>query len=191
MLNALSTYQSWTICHWPFIHRKSSMSLRIPPNSPNLTNQQNFYFYSSHLNRYWPVIDDALRAAAIDNKVSVKLLISWWNHSRPAEDYFLRSLSELSDSYPGVDIQVVSHHYSPPPSKPCLQTISNLNLFAETIHCASYRRSNENPIRSCQSQQIHGNWSCRLYWHVQLVRRLFHWYGRHWIRYWRNRTRNK
>lgn len=62
--------------------------------------------------RYWPVIDDALRAAAIDNKVSVKLLISWWNHSRPAEDYFLRSLGELSDSYPSVDIQIVSNRNS-------------------------------------------------------------------------------
>lgn len=58
--------------------------------------------------RYWPVIDNALRTAAIENKVNVKLLISWWNHSRPAEDYFLRSLEALSHSYKGVDIQIVS-----------------------------------------------------------------------------------
>lgn len=57
--------------------------------------------------RYWPVIDNALRAAAIDRRVSVKLLISWWKHSRPAEDYFLNSLKVISNSYPGVDLQVV------------------------------------------------------------------------------------
>lgn len=58
--------------------------------------------------RYWPVIDDALRSAALVNKVEIKLLISWWNHSRPAEDFFLRSLEALSQSYKGVSVQVVS-----------------------------------------------------------------------------------
>lgn len=57
--------------------------------------------------RYWPVIDNALRVAAVENRVTIKLLISWWNHSRPAEDFFLRSIEALSDSYDGVDIQVV------------------------------------------------------------------------------------
>jgi len=56
--------------------------------------------------KYWPDIDTALRTAAIDNKVTIKLLISYWNHSRPSEDYFLKSLATLSDSYKGVDIQV-------------------------------------------------------------------------------------
>jgi phospholipase D3/4 len=55
---------------------------------------------------FWPVIDDALRKVAIENAVSVKLLISWWNHSRPAEDYFLRSLEAISESYRNVDIKV-------------------------------------------------------------------------------------
>lgn len=58
--------------------------------------------------KYWPMIDDALRSAAIENKVSVKLLISWWKHSRAAEDYFLKSLASLSNAYPNVDIEVVS-----------------------------------------------------------------------------------
>ncbi|XP_037920584.1 5'-3' exonuclease PLD3-like isoform X2 [Hermetia illucens] len=61
--------------------------------------------YSPKL-QYWPLIDDALRKAAIEHKVSIKLLISWWNHSRPAEDHFLHSLQSLSGSYKGVDIQV-------------------------------------------------------------------------------------
>lgn len=59
--------------------------------------------------RFWPVIDNALRTAAIDRRVSVKLLISWWNHSRPAEDNFLNSLKDISSSYRGVDVQVVGH----------------------------------------------------------------------------------
>jgi hypothetical protein len=53
------------------------------------------------------VIDDALRKAAIENKVAIKLLISYWNHSRESEDYFLRSLEALSHSIKGVDIQIV------------------------------------------------------------------------------------
>lgn len=55
---------------------------------------------------YWPLIDDALRAAAIDRKIKIKLLISWWKHSNPTEDYFLRSLQSLSHALPGVDIQI-------------------------------------------------------------------------------------
>ncbi|XP_073824358.1 5'-3' exonuclease PLD3-like [Musca autumnalis] len=55
---------------------------------------------------YWPIIDDALRSAAIDRKIKIKLLISWWKHSNPAEDYFLRSLQVLSEALPHVDIQI-------------------------------------------------------------------------------------
>lgn len=58
---------------------------------------------------YWPIIDNALRAAAIDNRVSIKLLISYWKHSKPSEDFFLRSLDAISNSYPNVDIQIVNH----------------------------------------------------------------------------------
>lgn len=64
-----------------------------------------FIFFSFS---YWHNIDTALRTAAINNRVSVKLLISYWNHSRPSEDYFLRSLTSIAESYKGVDIQVVS-----------------------------------------------------------------------------------
>lgn len=58
--------------------------------------------------RFWPNIDDAIRKAALENNVKVKLLISWWKHSSPAEDHFLRSLTDLSQAYPKVDLQVVS-----------------------------------------------------------------------------------
>ncbi|XP_012270908.1 phospholipase D3 isoform X2 [Orussus abietinus] len=56
--------------------------------------------------KYWPMIDNALRAAAIERKVNVRLLISWWKHSRSSEDYFLKSLVDLSNSYRDVTIEV-------------------------------------------------------------------------------------
>lgn len=56
--------------------------------------------------KYWPAIDNAIRAAAIEHKIEVKLLISKWNHSRPSEDYFLRSLADLTRSYRKVSIEV-------------------------------------------------------------------------------------
>ncbi|XP_026473353.1 phospholipase D3-like [Ctenocephalides felis] len=59
--------------------------------------------------KFWPIIDNALRKAAIENNVRVFMLISWWKHSRPTEDNFLRSLVNLSGVGQGnktVDIQV-------------------------------------------------------------------------------------
>ncbi|CAH1390970.1 unnamed protein product [Nezara viridula] len=56
--------------------------------------------------KYWPVIDNALKAAAIDRRVEVRLLVSWTNHSRKEEKLFLNSLQVISDSYKGVKITV-------------------------------------------------------------------------------------
>ncbi len=63
---------------------------------------------SSCLNRFWPVIDDALKKAAVERHIEVKVLASWWNHSRPTLPNYLRSLSALSSSWSGVNIEVVS-----------------------------------------------------------------------------------
>ncbi|PNF33342.1 Phospholipase D3 [Cryptotermes secundus] len=56
--------------------------------------------------RYWPKIDDALRSAAIDRHVKVRLLISNWNHTRKAAQYFLRSLIDINGAYRGVVVEV-------------------------------------------------------------------------------------
>lgn len=56
--------------------------------------------------KFWPIIDDALRQVAIEKKVHVKLLISQWAHSRPEIVNFLKSLSDLTDTYHGVEIEV-------------------------------------------------------------------------------------
>ncbi|XP_070806496.1 LOW QUALITY PROTEIN: 5'-3' exonuclease PLD3-like [Pituophis catenifer annectens] len=45
--------------------------------------------------RLWPVIDDALRSAACDKGVTVRLLISCWQHSRQTMFVFLESLTVL------------------------------------------------------------------------------------------------
>lgn len=67
-----------------------------------------FFVFYICARRYWPVIDNALRAAAIDRKVNVRLLISWWKHSRPSESYFLKSLQDLTHSYANIKIEVVN-----------------------------------------------------------------------------------
>ena len=61
--------------------------------------------------RYWPNIDNALRSAAIDRHVEVRLLISNWKHTRKAARYFLQSLIDINGAYRGVLIDVVSKNY--------------------------------------------------------------------------------
>ncbi|EDS44913.1 phospholipase D3 [Culex quinquefasciatus] len=56
--------------------------------------------------QFWPIIDDALRRAAIDRKISIRLLISLWAHSRSSEQRFLDSLQVISNSLPGVSIDI-------------------------------------------------------------------------------------
>ncbi|CAH8450013.1 unnamed protein product [Schistosoma rodhaini] len=45
--------------------------------------------------RFWPVIDNALRKAAIDRSVEVRLLISKWNHTSSSTENFLNSLRAI------------------------------------------------------------------------------------------------
>ena len=54
--------------------------------------------------RFWPVIDDALRAAAVERGVRVRGLASHWDHTRPAIARYLASLAALAGDR--VDIQV-------------------------------------------------------------------------------------
>ncbi|KAH1168466.1 5'-3' exonuclease PLD3-like isoform X1 [Mauremys mutica] len=56
--------------------------------------------------RFWPVIDDALRAAACNRHVKVRLLISCWQHSDQSMFLFLESLSVLSREPLGCPIEV-------------------------------------------------------------------------------------
>ncbi|XP_030075375.1 phospholipase D3 isoform X2 [Microcaecilia unicolor] len=56
--------------------------------------------------RFWPAIDDRLRAAACDRGVVVRLLVSCWSHSDMSVFVFLESLSLLSREPLGCPIQV-------------------------------------------------------------------------------------
>ncbi|XP_034670088.1 5'-3' exonuclease PLD3 [Drosophila subobscura] len=55
---------------------------------------------------YWPHLDNALRKAAVERGVAIKLLISWWKYSDPSEDHFLRSLQALSQLRDDVEIEI-------------------------------------------------------------------------------------
>ncbi|CAG2112046.1 unnamed protein product [Medioppia subpectinata] len=46
---------------------------------------------------FWPLIDNALKSAVIDRKVSVRLLASHWNHTRESMPIFLHSLAAFND----------------------------------------------------------------------------------------------
>ncbi|XP_076054743.1 5'-3' exonuclease PLD3-like isoform X2 [Oratosquilla oratoria] len=55
--------------------------------------------------KFWPVIDNALRAAAIERKVHVRLLASHWNHTRSDMKFFMKSLQDLTGSLPRLTIE--------------------------------------------------------------------------------------
>ena len=60
---------------------------------------------------YWPDIDDALRSAAFNRKVQVRLLASYWNHTWGDMMNFLKSLDDIGthySQYPYVNVEVVS-----------------------------------------------------------------------------------
>ncbi|XP_037357763.1 5'-3' exonuclease PLD4 [Talpa occidentalis] len=77
----------------------------------------------SHPSRYWPVLDTALRTAAVSRGVRVRLLVSCWLHTDPRMFPFLRSLQALSNPAAGVSVDVkifivpVGNHSSIPFSR--------------------------------------------------------------------------
>ncbi|CAL8091902.1 unnamed protein product [Orchesella dallaii] len=56
--------------------------------------------------KFWPDIDNRLRAAALDRGVSVRLLVALWDHTRNSTFKFLKSLQDLNEVYPNVTIEV-------------------------------------------------------------------------------------
>ncbi|XP_063427107.1 5'-3' exonuclease PLD3-like isoform X1 [Mytilus trossulus] len=67
------------------------------------------YFPTTQFSRprkYWPVIDDALRRAAFDRRISVKLLISYWNNTWAEMPLYLKSLNVLKYSDYGVHTNI-------------------------------------------------------------------------------------
>ncbi|XP_071354775.1 5'-3' exonuclease PLD4 [Trachinotus anak] len=56
--------------------------------------------------RYWPFIDDAIRTAAFERKVKIRMLISCGRDSDPAMLPFLQSLASMDSPYHHISIQV-------------------------------------------------------------------------------------
>ncbi|XP_065511223.1 5'-3' exonuclease PLD3 isoform X2 [Caloenas nicobarica] len=56
--------------------------------------------------RFWPAIDNRLRAAAFERGVAVRLLAGCWRHSRAAMFPFLRSLAALADNRTRYSVEV-------------------------------------------------------------------------------------
>lgn len=56
--------------------------------------------------RYWPAIDDAIRAAAFERRVKIRMLISCGQDSDPAMLPFLESLASMDSPHHGVNIQI-------------------------------------------------------------------------------------
>ncbi|XP_028995691.1 5'-3' exonuclease PLD4 [Betta splendens] len=56
--------------------------------------------------RYWPFIDDAIRVAAFERRVKVRMLISCGRDSDPAMLPFLRSLASLDSPLHDISIQI-------------------------------------------------------------------------------------
>lgn len=61
--------------------------------------------YTPH-HQFWPDIDIKLRSLAIDKNIKIRLLVSHWKHTTPAILPFLKSLADISNVYPHVDVQV-------------------------------------------------------------------------------------
>jgi len=53
-----------------------------------------FLFAKNH--QFWPVIDNLLRKAYIERGVEVKLLFSYWDHTKPDMQFFMKSLMALT-----------------------------------------------------------------------------------------------
>ncbi|KFO22306.1 Phospholipase D4 [Fukomys damarensis] len=77
----------------------------------------------SHPARYWPVLDNALREAALGRGVHVHLLVSCWLHTDPTIFPYLRSLQAFSNPTAGISVDVkvfivpVGNHSSIPFSR--------------------------------------------------------------------------
>ncbi|VVC29656.1 Phospholipase D/Transphosphatidylase,PLD-like domain [Cinara cedri] len=56
--------------------------------------------------KFWPDIDNALKSAAINKKITIRILISKWKSVEPFEDIFLTSLAYLNNSFKNVTIEV-------------------------------------------------------------------------------------
>ncbi|XP_057715680.1 5'-3' exonuclease PLD4 isoform X2 [Corythoichthys intestinalis] len=56
--------------------------------------------------RYWPIIDNAIRSAAYDNRVAIRMLVSCWKNTHSTMLPFLQSLASLDSFKDHINIQI-------------------------------------------------------------------------------------
>ena len=61
--------------------------------------------------RYWPVIDNAIRQAAYDRGVQVRMIMSNWDHTKKEMIPMLQSLQDFGKACKSGNISVVSNSH--------------------------------------------------------------------------------
>ena len=98
--------------------------------------------------RYWPVIDNALREAAFERNVRVRVMASWWKHSRLSLLAFLRSLEALNAAqstvyHRNMSVQVVCDSLLQLLSSHIQSCMYRRVFRAESIHGSRFHASSE------------------------------------------------
>lgn len=101
----------WAGARWPWRveTRSADGQLLVHPCSPMAGRQgsRRSEDPDSPSRRYWPALDTALRTAAFNRGVRVRLLVSCWPHTDPSMFPELRSLQAFSNPAAGVSVDVV------------------------------------------------------------------------------------
>ena len=108
--------------------------------------------------RYWAAIGDALRTAAYNRGVSVRLMGSYWNHTSEDMIKFLASLSANSGIGPlNGSIETVSLRALHTHTLIIIVCTHFIYFFLlETVQCPSCSKQ-KHSIHTSQSQQVYGH----------------------------------
>uniref|UniRef100_A0A224X3P6 Putative Phospholipase D3-like n=1 Tax=Megacormus gertschi TaxID=1843536 RepID=A0A224X3P6_9SCOR len=100
----------------------------------------------NHNLRYWSILDAALRQAAIDRRVSIKILVSDWNKTHPSMFYFLKSLLALNSTLIHIDVRLfIMPIVSKRPYPPSPRVNRNSFMITErTLYISTFGWSGDN-----------------------------------------------
>ncbi|CAG0887143.1 unnamed protein product [Cyprideis torosa] len=95
-------------------------------------------------NTFWPVIDDALKRAAVDRGVDVRLMASKWNHTRTALTGYLCSLNSIGShvSYASIETRFFQVPFTDPGQHQIPFSRVNHNKYMVTDRLAYVGTSN-------------------------------------------------
>ncbi|CEF70425.1 Phospholipase D/Transphosphatidylase domain-containing protein [Strongyloides ratti] len=112
-------------------------------------------------NYYWPDIDDALRRAAFDRHVHVKLLMSKWAHTGKSLYNYLRSLADINGKLPCIYINYNNGTKKCAPNSWGTIEIKLFEVPEDGFSWIPYSRVNHNKYMVTESTVFIGtsNWS--------------------------------